>query len=137
MKQAIVIPQVLFALAIGLFYYLFSVLICDHDGVLTLLLQPVAGALYTTLAVGFLLVVGLPIRLLPVLNRWWRQSWWLPFVIGAAAFMMMTVGWAYLPLDGVVPSRIAVTFLAGWLLTIFAVLHFFPPVPLACCRKKS
>jgi len=89
------------------------------------------------IAIAVMSLVGLPIRLMRPLNDWWRNHWWIVFVIGTVAFLMMYASW--MPqfrtkvLDPETDMEVAsfhpVLAVGGWLLTIFAVLHFYPPLP--------
>lgn len=128
--------QISAALVVGVCYYMLAVMMTIFDGVLSLVLQPFVGGILTLVAIAILLVVGLPLRLVPGLRRWWQRYWWLAVVMGLVAFVLMAVSW--LPqfrvqlknpeLDTLVDSFHPALGLAGWMLTIFAVLHFYPPL---------
>jgi hypothetical protein len=63
--------------------------------------------------------------------------WWIPFIIGSAAFCMMVLSWmphfrvqVMDPEFGtMVDSFDPVLAIGEWLLTLFAVSHFYPPMP--------
>ena len=133
----IAIPQIIGAMIVGICYYMLAVAMTVYDGLLSMIFQPIMGAVFSAIAILLLLIVGLPIRLVRKINVWWRAHWWLPLVIGTAAFIMMIFSW--MPhfrvkvmdpeLDRMVDSFHSVLAIAGWLLTLFAVLHFYPPIP--------
>ena len=132
----IAIPQILAALVTGVFYYMIAVAMTVYDGMLSMIFQPIIGAIVSAIAILALLVVGTPIRLSKKMNSWWKRHWWIPIAIGSAAFIMMCLSW--LPYfrvkvidpesNMVVDSFHPVLAIGGWLLTMFAVLHFYPPI---------
>lgn len=135
LKRVIAAFQVLAALAFGVCYYLIAMAMTVYDGVLSLLFQPIPAVILTVFAIGISWLAGLPIRLCPGLREWWIKHWWLSFVIGMVAFAMMCASW--LPglriqvwnpdLESLGDSFHPLLGVGGWLLTVFAVLHFFPP----------
>jgi len=133
----IAIPQIIAALLIGVCYYMLAVAMTVYDGLISMIFQPIMGAIFTGIAILLLLLIGLPIRLWKQLNVWWRSHWWIPFVIGTVAFIMICLSWS--PglrvqvmdpdLNIMVDSFHPPLAIGGWLLTLFAVLHFYPPMP--------
>ena len=131
----IAIPQIFTALIIGVCYYMLAVVLTVYDGALSLIFQPIMGAILTAIAIAGLFVIGLPLRLIKRINTWWKLHWWIPFFIGTIAFMMMCMSWMphfrvqVLDPDLQIEVDSFHPFLAtgGWLLTLFAVLHFYPP----------
>ena len=133
----IAIPQIIAALLIGVCYYMLAVAMTVYDGLISMIFQPIMGAIFTGIAILLLLLIGLPIRLWKQLNVWWRSHWWIPFVIGTVAFIMICLSWS--PglrvqvmdpdLNIMVDSFHPLLAIGGWLLTLFAVLHFYPPMP--------
>lgn len=125
------------ALVVGVCYYMLAVAVTVYDGIFSVIFQPIMGAIFSGIAIFLLLILGLPIRLSKNLNNWWKSHWWLPIVIGTAAFIMMCLSW--LPyfrvkvldteMDVMLDSFHPVLAIGGWLLTLFAVLHFYPPIP--------
>ena len=136
-RNMIAIPQTVAAMIIGVCYYMLAVAMTIYDGILSMIFQPIMGAIFTCVAILVLLVVGLPIRLWKKLNIWWRAHWWLSFVIGTGAFVMMFLSW--MPglrvqvmdpeLNMTVDSFHPILAIGGWMLNLFAVLHFYPPLP--------
>jgi len=136
-SHLIVIPQIIAAFIVGLCYYMLAMVMTAYDGFISLILQPIMGTIVTLLAIIILLGAGLPIRLLKQVNQWWRLHWWISFILGALAFAMMGASWLpcfrirvfdpeiMLPVESFHP----VLAIGGWLLTLFAVLHFYPPLP--------
>lgn len=138
----IAIPQIIAAMIVGVCYYMLAVVMTDYDGILSIIFQPIMGAILSAIAILFLLIIGLPIRLIKRMNIWWKAHWWLPFVIGTLAFAMMVLSWIpyfrikvmHPELGVMVDTFHPVLAIVGWLLTLFAVLHFYPPLP---SRKPS
>ena len=131
------IPQIIAALVIGVCYYMLAVAMTVYDGLFSLIFQPLIGAIYSGIAIFILLILGLPIRLSSRINGWWRRHWWIPIAIGTVAFIVMCSSWhPYFrvrvmdpELDMMVDSLNPVLSIFGWLLTLFAVLHFYPQFP--------
>ncbi len=132
----IVIPQVIAAMIIGMLYYMLAVAMTVYDGILSMIFQPIMGAVFSGIAIILLLLLGLPIRIVRRVNTWWRAHWWLPFPLGTIAFVMMVLSWTPVfrvrvmnPGSGaMMDSFHPVLATGGWLLTLFAVLHFYPPL---------
>jgi len=79
-------------------------------------------------------IVGLPIRLIPRIREVWRHAWWLPFFLGAVGFVLMVMSWVLgVPVRDPTSNMDVQTFqpalaLGGYLLSVFAALHFWFPV---------
>ncbi len=124
------------ALLVGVCYYMLAMAMTVYDGILSLVFQPILAVILTTLAIGMVGIVGLPIRLIRGLRSWWLDHWWISFLIGSVAFVMMWASW--LPdlrvqvwnpdLESHEDSFQPILGFGGWLLTVFAVFHFFPPI---------
>ena len=132
-----IVAQLAVAFLVAWFYYMIAMAMTVYDGALSMIFQPIVGALFAGAAVLFCLVLGLPIRLVAKLRRSWQRLWWLPFFLGAVGFVLMVLSWQP-------PFRQTVfdydtgmnvqTFqptlaLSGWLLSVFAALHFWFPLP--------
>ena len=116
-----------------------------YDGPLSLIFQPIMGALFAGAAVLLCLVLGLPIRLVAKLRRPWQRLCWLPFFLGAVGFVLMVLSWqspfrqTIFDYDTGMNVR---TFqrtlaLSGWLLSVFAALHFWFPFPKLLRRTQT
>ena len=129
--------QITAALIVGVCYYMLAMAMTVYDGILSLMFQPIIGTICTFIAIALMLLVGLPIRLMRSVNDWWRKHWWIVLVIGTVACAMMYASWmpqyrtkVFDPEMGVeIDSFHPVLAVGGWLMTIFAVLHFYPPLP--------
>ena len=131
-----ILAQLAIAFTAGWFYYMVAMVLTVYDGGMSLIFQPVVGALFSAAAVLLCLIVGLPIRFASRVHAYWRRAWWLPFVLGVIGFALMAVSW--LPrfrqtvYDPVVEREVQ-TFqpslvLSGYLLSVFAALHCWLPV---------
>lgn len=138
--------QFVATLMVGVCYYMLAMAMTVYDGILSLIFQPIVAVVLTTISIGIVGTVGLPIRVFRGLRTWWIDHWWISFIIGTVAFAMMWVSW--LPdlrvqvwnpdLESHQDSFHPILGLGGWLLTLFAVLHFFPPFRiLRPVRKKK
>ena len=122
-----------------LIYMLFAAMDSEFgaDGLFTLLLQLIFAVPLTLLTILLCLLVGLPIRMHKAVREWWMAHYYIPilgFVLGIVLFYI-----SYLPqythtvsatIDGIAGSKsipnptIAIT---AWFITLFMLLHFFPP----------
>lgn len=133
----IAIPQIFVALVVGIGCYLLAVAMTVYDGILSMIFQPIMGAIFTGAAIIGLLILGLPIRLVKRINIWWKAHWWISLLLGCVALAMMCASWiprmrvkvlnpeTQIQIDSFHPALA----LGGWLLALFAVLHFYPPLP--------
>ena len=137
--------QIITALMVGVCYYMLAMAMTVYDGILSLIFQPIVGTIITSIAIAVLLVLGLPIRHLPRLHQWWRKHGWFVFVLGTMAFGMMHASWlpplriqtTHPDLGTSVDSFHPVLAFGGWMLTIFSVLHFYPPLPWFRPRQRK
>ena len=135
---------VLFAMMAGIFYYMIAVAMTVYDGMGSLIFQPIIGAFFSGFAVLICLAIGSPIRVSSQLNRFWKKHWWISVAIGAVGFFLMMLstmpGYQVEVYDSfleenVLPSS-PVLAVGGWFLTIFSILHFFPPTKLEFVRAE-
>src|SRR5690606_32740947 len=89
----IAIPQIIAAMIVGVFVYMLAVVLTVYDGLLSVILQPILGAVFTGVAILCLLVAGLPIRRIHKINQWWKAHWWVALVIGSLALLMLWLSW--------------------------------------------
>jgi hypothetical protein len=140
-----IVAQLIVAFVVAWLYYMLAMLMTTYDGILSMIFQPIMGAIFASLAVALCFILGLPIRFIRSVRELWRRFWWLPLFFGAVGFVLMVVSW--LP-----PFRQTVydyatdmqtqTFqpamaLTGWLLSVFAALHFWFPLPKFLRRAHS
>jgi hypothetical protein len=132
-----IIAQLLVAFGVAWFYYMLAMMMTTYDGFASLILQPIMGAIFAAIAVVLCLLLGLPIRLVATLRQLWRKIWWLPLFLGAVGFVLMIVSW--LPpfrqtvhdyaTDTQIQTFQPAMALSAWLLSVFAALHFWFPLP--------
>jgi hypothetical protein len=129
--------QILSALVAGIFFYMVAVVMTVYDGILSMVFQPIMGGIFSVIAIILLLIIGLPIRLNQKLNHWWRTHWWLSGLLGAIGFISMILSWIppfQITVYDDILKQNAQSFnpilsISGWLLLLFALLHFyFPPI---------
>lgn len=130
-----IVSQLAVAFLVGWFYYMVAMAMTVYDGFPSIIFQPIIGALCTGVAVLLCFLVGLPIRLVIRPRRFWRHIWWLPFALGTLGFVLMVLSWQP-PFRQTVHNDVSdpdmrmfqpALSLAGWLLSIFAALHFWFP----------
>jgi len=138
-----IFPQLIVAFLVGVFYYMIAVAMTVYDGALSLIFQPIMGAIFTAIGIAICLVLGSPIRFIRPIKTWWRRYWWIPFIIGTLGFVMMIASWfpAFRvevmdpELGYMVDSFHPVLAIGGWTISLFAALHFYPPKPYGLFRK--
>ena len=126
------------ALALGVIYYLLGMAAAVYEGFESIIGQPIVGLVLSSAAVALLFIVGLPIRLIPSLHRLWLRFWWFPILLGLIAIGCTVLSWqpafqvtmTHPDLQMEVPCFNPALGYGGWLLAIFAALHFYLPLPL-------
>jgi hypothetical protein len=88
-----IIAQLAVAFAAAWIYYMLAMFMTTYDGILSMLFQPIEGAIFAAIAVAVCLLLGLPIRLFSRLRQLWRSAWWLPLFFGAVGFVLMVMSW--------------------------------------------
>jgi MFS family permease len=63
------------AFMLGLAIYMIAMVMTTYDGITSLVLQPLMGSILTGLALAGLLVVGSPLLIGAVWERWRRAGW--------------------------------------------------------------
>jgi hypothetical protein len=132
-----ILLQIAAGLLVAWIYYMLGMLMTTYDGFPSLVLQPFMGALFALVAVLLCSLIGLPIRRVASVRRFWRSVWWLPLLLGALGFVLMVLSWlppfrqtVYDELRQMEVQTFQPTLaLSGWLLSVFAALHFWFPLP--------
>ena len=78
------------AFVLGLIMYMIAMMLTTYDGALSIALQPLMGTILCLIALAALCLLGSPLLITAVWNRW-RKTWWLPLlitVLGLAAFVI-------------------------------------------------
>jgi len=136
--------QIALAFIVSLCLYMaFAVLDSDWgiDGLFGLLFfHPMMGGFLSILTIIFCLLVGLPIRLVKSINRWWRTNYYIAIL--GAFFGITLLILAYFPMfqeteflcrggdEYIKKVPNAVLSYCGWFLINFSILHTFPPITL-------
>lgn len=127
------VSQFFLALAVGWCSYMLAMVpVAPYDGPGSGVVLAFMGMFMTTFALTPVFVVGLPIRWVPAVHRWWRAHWWVSIVLALIAVGLMgallwwpamranqqhtVIDWPY-PWAGA----------GGWFLAMFAAAHFYPP----------
>ena len=127
--------QFIAALFVGVCWYMLAMVMTVYDGILSFIFQPIMAVIFTTVGIVLVWIAGLPIRFSKRLRSWWLARWWISPVLATVAFAMMVASWhpdlrikVWNPdLEHWQDSFQPHLAIGGWLLTLFAVLHFFPP----------
>jgi len=132
---AVFLFQVASAIVVGTFFYMIAVAMTVYDGILSMIFQPILGVIFSSIASFCLLLLGLPIRFVRPINRAWRKHWWFALFLVGIGIALMACSWLscfrVMVFDAVLEQECdsfnPTLAIAGWLVTIFAVLHFYPP----------
>jgi hypothetical protein len=129
------IGQFFLAFLVGWCVYMSATFATVYDGTQSLVKLTLLGLVVTSFALMPVFVVGLPIRLIDSVERWWRAHWWVAIAVAVVAVGMLYASW--LPgnrsryfdhnLDRAIDSPHPWLGIGGWLLVMFAAGHFFPP----------
>lgn len=79
------------AWGLGWLVYMVAMIITVYDGITSMIVQPIIGAIITTLAVGGSLIVGLLFRV-PLIGRAWRAAWFLSPALAIGSIILMCFG---------------------------------------------
>ena len=155
MEKIISIATVLFQLFIAfvgllIIYMVFALLdmteINFPNAVGFIIFQPLWGILICGLTIIACIILGLPIRLNPKLNKWWSKRPIIIFIgvmiglllllLSLNSHLMQT---AKFTIDGkeqtkLIPNSVLVV--TGWFLTAFCLLHFYPLAAIKWLIKK-
>src|ERR1017187_1751763 len=129
--------QVAIAFMATFFIYIISAILQeDKFGFPFLIFMPIMAFIISILIVILCGIIGLPIRLVPVLNRWWIKNPLVVFsgvIIGVALLVLSYfphfIDTVNIDVEGInktkqIPNQDMS--LVGWFLTTFSLLHFYP-----------
>lgn len=129
------------AFAVGWTIYMIAMAMTVYDGILSLILQPIAGTIATVLGLGAMCIIGSPLLIARVWKQWRRIGWFvLPLsVVGVACFIAswhpdLRVKVVDPETNMMVDSFHPVLSIGGWLLAMFGVL-FCPAIGLHGDRR--
>jgi hypothetical protein len=80
------------AFLLGLGIYMIAMMMTTYDGCLSLILQPLMGTLLTGLALAILCILGSPLLLRQVWERW-RRLGGIPIALTVAGIASFAVSW--------------------------------------------
>ena len=143
--MGVILIQICAACFVAWSYYMVAMMMTTYDGFPSFFFQPFIGALFAAVAVLVCFLIGLPLRIIPGLRRSWQRFWFLPLFLGSIGFLLMVFSW--LPpfrevvydedLRTQVKSFQPALALSGYLLSVFAALHFRFPRPRFMIRKSA
>jgi hypothetical protein len=125
-------------IALFVIYLIFALLdMDDFDMIIEatfLIFQPILAIILSTLTIVACIIVGLPIRLLPKVNLWWRRRPVIPAVALTVGIILLCLSANFketqnIAIDGIEKQNEVPNYslaLTGWFMTAFALLHFYP-----------
>jgi hypothetical protein len=116
------------AFLLGLVIYMIAMMMTTYDGVLSMILQPLMGALLTGLFLVALCILGSPLLFRQVWEKW-RHLPWIPIALTLAGIASFIVSWHPLLREKVlnpdthawVESFHPALGIGGWLAAMFGV----------------
>ena len=76
---------------LGWLVYMVAMVVTVYDGIISMIFQPIMGAVITTLAVVGSLIAGLVFRVPPI-GRAWRAAWLLAPALAVSSIILMCMG---------------------------------------------
>ena len=76
----------------GLTIYMIAMAMTVYDGLLSLIFQPIVGSILTAIALAGVIVLGAPLLLESVWQRW-RRVWWISVVLFAFGIASFLASW--------------------------------------------
>lgn len=113
---------------VGFVFYMVAMAMTVYDGFPSFVVQPIMGALFTTVGVLLIVIIGIPF-FFPRIWLWWSRIWWvsvLLVVVGIASFI---VSWhpslRETVFDPVLQQNVetfhTILSISGWLLMVFGL----------------
>ncbi len=76
---------------IGFATYMIAMMMTVYDGMTSFILQPIMGAIITTITLGACLIVGLVFHI-PRVGRMWRKLWPVALLLAIGSVLLMCFG---------------------------------------------
>ena len=115
------------AFFVGVLYYMFALVVPIYEGFVTVILGPIAGAVWTVIGMQICFVIGLPLRLL----KSFPWQYFLALIIIGVVLVIMSWVFCVQFYDLVWEQNFNALhpyfYISGWLITIFAIMHFPTP----------
>ncbi len=101
-----------------------------------LLFQPILGVVFTLLTILLCLILGLPIRMIRVVNQFWKTKPIIPIIGTVTGFIFLFLSFLNRNIEikeVIVENKKVIRevpnlamSMTGWLLIAFCLLHFYP-----------
>jgi hypothetical protein len=139
LRVVVLLLQIAACFAVLFVAYLLAAMLDSEwgfDGIIGLLFQVLWATLLSGLTIVVCLLVGIPIRILPAVRRWWSNRIFIPVLCILAGITLIVV--AHQPqhltlqrMEGMaIPEKLTPHMgyaIGGWFLCAFGILHLFPP----------
>jgi hypothetical protein len=84
--------RLLLAWIAGWIVYMIAMIMTVYDGFTSMILQPIMGAIFTSLGLFIVVIMGLPL-LFPKVWKWWTKMWWISLIIIMLSIVAMFLSW--------------------------------------------
>lgn len=88
-----IVVRFLIAFFAGLAVYMLAMVMTVYDGLMSMVFQPIAGAICSMLGLVAVGLLGLPLYWGPLRSWWWTRGAWLSVVILAASIVALGLSW--------------------------------------------
>jgi hypothetical protein len=121
----------LIALFAGLAVYMLAMVMTVYDGILSMILQPIVGAICSLLGLVAVGLLGLPLYWGPLKSWWWTRGAWVSLAILAASILALGMSWhpsfrvmaRHPELGTQIQSFNPTLAIGGWLGLLFGLAH--------------
>ncbi|MBX3747054.1 MAG: hypothetical protein KF833_17235 [Verrucomicrobiae bacterium] len=136
--------RLLIAFFAGLAVYMLAMVMTVYDGLMSMIFQPIVGAICSLLGLVAVGLVGLPLYWGPLKRWWWTRGSWLSVAILAASVVVLGMSWhpslrvmvRHPELATDIESFHPALAIGGWLGLLFSLAHT-PLLSLAFLKRMA
>lgn len=88
-----IVVRFLIAFFAGLAVYLLAMVLTVYDGLMSMIFQPIVGAICSLVGLAAMGLLGLPLYWGPLRSWWWTRGAWPSVVILAASIVALGLSW--------------------------------------------
>jgi hypothetical protein len=126
-----IVVRFLIAFFAGLAIYMLAMVMTVYDGLMSVILQPIVGAICSLIGMLVVGLLGLPLYWSSLKRWWWSRGAWLSVVILAASIVALGMSWhpslrvmvRHPELATEIESFHPALAIGGWLGLLFGLAH--------------